>query len=46
MKSWWDSSRRVVKDDYLRVKQKEFRAYKYNMYILNKARTVSDRRQQ
>lgn len=35
MKDWWNESRAGA-DNYLQVGQKQFRSYKYNIYILNK----------
>jgi hypothetical protein len=36
MKSWWGDPSKVLKADYFQEKQKEFRAYRYNIYILHK----------
>eukprot|EP00826_Nyctotherus_ovalis_P034109 TRINITY_DN2798_c0_g4_i1.p1 TRINITY_DN2798_c0_g4~~TRINITY_DN2798_c0_g4_i1.p1 ORF type:complete len:391 (-),score=94.28 TRINITY_DN2798_c0_g4_i1:159-1331(-) len=37
MKKWWDKSKDVLGAEYFKEKQKEFRNYQYNIYILHKA---------
>ena len=34
MKKWW--SKEVIDTEYFKEKQKEFRNYQYNIYILHK----------
>lgn len=37
MKNWWSKGKTILKAEYFKEKQKEFRSYQSNIYILHRA---------